>query len=55
MMYESPDLLEKTFPHGGFPSDVIAETAEWIEECTRKVALLARDEMKGKNEAEEKC
>ena len=46
MMYESPGLLEKTFPHGGFPSDVIAETAEWIEECTRKVAMLARDEMK---------
>ena len=46
MMYESPRLLEKTFPHGGFPSDVIAETAEWIEECTRKVATLARNEMK---------
>lgn len=46
MMYENPRLLEKTFPHGGFPSDVIADTAEWIEECTRKVALLARDEIK---------
>lgn len=47
MMYESPDLLEKTFPHGGFPEDVIIETAEWIEECTRKVAVLAKREMKG--------
>jgi hypothetical protein len=47
MMYESPDLLEKTFPHGGFPGDVIIEAAQWIEECTRKVATLARDEMKG--------
>lgn len=46
MMYESPDLLEKTFPKSGFPSDVIAETAEWIEECTRKVAVLARKEVK---------
>ena len=46
MMYESPDLLEKTFPHGGFPSDVIAETAEWIEECTRRVAVMAKDEVK---------
>lgn len=45
MMYESPDLLEKTFPHGGFSSDVITKTAEWIEECTRKVALLAKKEM----------
>ncbi len=49
MMYESPDLLEKTFPHGGFPSDVITETAEWIEESTRKVAVLARKEAKKKN------
>ncbi len=46
MMYESPGLLEKTFPHDGFPKDVIAETAEWIEECTRKVAVLARKEAK---------
>ena len=46
MMYESPGLLEKTFPHGGFPNDVIIEAAQWIEECTRKVALLARNEVK---------
>ena len=46
LMYESPDLLEKTFPHDGFPSEVIAETAKWIEECTRKVAVLARKEGK---------
>ena len=46
MMYESPGLLEKTFPHDGFPKDVIDETAEWIEECTRKVAVLARKEAK---------
>lgn len=46
MMYESPDLLEKTFTHGCFPEHVIIETAEWIEECTRKVATLAREEMK---------
>ena len=50
MMYESPDLLEKTFPHGGFPGDVIIEAAEWIEECTRKVAVLAKKEMKGGRE-----
>jgi hypothetical protein len=49
MMYESPDLLEKTFPHSGFPSDVVAETAEWIEECTRKVAVLAGKEMRNMN------
>ena len=49
-MYESPDLLEKTFPHGGFPGDVIIEAAEWIEECTRKVAVLAKKEMKGGRE-----
>ena len=47
MMYESPDLLEKTFTQGCFPEHLIIETAEWIEECTRKVAVLARDEMKG--------
>jgi len=46
MMYESPGLLEKTFPHGGFPGHIIIEAAEWIEECTRKVAELAREEMK---------
>lgn len=46
MMYEDPRLLEKTFPHSGFPSDVNAETAEWIEECTRKVAVMARKEMR---------
>jgi hypothetical protein len=46
IMYESPGLLEKTFPHGGFPSDVIAETAEWIEECTRKVAVMAKGEVR---------
>ena len=50
-MHESPDLLEKTFPHRGFPSDLIMETAEWIEECTRKVATLARKEMNGMGEA----
>jgi len=49
MMYESPDLLRKTFPHSGLPGDVIAETAKWIEECTRKVAVLARKEMRGMN------
>jgi hypothetical protein len=46
MMYESPGLLEKTFPQSGFPRDLVAETAEWIEECTRKVAQLARKEMR---------
>lgn len=46
MMYESPGLLRKTFPRGCLPEDVILETAEWIEECTRKVAQLARKESK---------
>ena len=44
-MYESPDLLEKTFPGSGFPSDMIAETAELIEGYTRKVALMVKREM----------
>ena len=41
MMYESPDLLEKTFPGGCFPEHVVVEAAQWIEECTLKVALMA--------------
>jgi hypothetical protein len=55
MMYESPGLLEKTFPHGCFPEHLIIEAAEWIEECTRKVATLTRDEANGISEAKDNC
>lgn len=44
MMYEDPRLLEKSFPRSCFLEDVIREAAGGIDECTRRVAMRAREE-----------
>jgi hypothetical protein len=47
MMYENPDLLEKTLPHADHRGDSILDALGWIEECMRWTAIYARADVNG--------
>lgn len=47
MMYENPDLLEKTLPHADHRGDSILDALGWIEECMGWTAIYARADVNG--------
>jgi len=47
MMYENPDLLEKTLPGADYRSLTLIDALGWIEECMGWTAMYARADVNG--------